>query len=159
MQENKKTCKNKSTDMQEFFICIFTNANHQIFSTSSQLLMLPYTSWSWPQLTWLSWCYLACDTSPEVIVEEAFLDLDFEWTLACLFFSSDLANFLPQASHVNGFSPKKNEFQLVFTPQLICVYLYVFVFFFRIQVNAPCYQHSGWDAAACQLTTYSLPAS
>lgn len=105
MQENKKTCKNKSTDMQEFFICIFTNANHQIFSTSSQLLMLPYTSWSWPQLTWLSWCYLACDTSPEVIVEEAFLDLDFEWTLACLFFSSDLANFLPQASHVNGFSP------------------------------------------------------
>jgi len=44
MQENKKTCEYKSTDMLEFFVCIFTNANHQIFPTSSQLLMLPYTS-------------------------------------------------------------------------------------------------------------------
>ena len=47
--------------------------------------------------------------SPEVIVEEAFLDFDFEWTLACRFFSSDLANFLPQASHVKGFSPELVE--------------------------------------------------
>ena len=27
------------------------------------------------------------------------------WTLACRFFSSDLANLRPQISHVKGFSP------------------------------------------------------
>ena len=42
-------------------------------------------------------------------VLEAFLDRDLAWTLACLFFSSDLANFLPQESHVKGFSPTKSK--------------------------------------------------
>lgn len=47
--------------------------------------------------------------SLELAVLEAFLDRDLAWTLACLFFSSDLANFLPQESHVKGFSPAKRE--------------------------------------------------
>ena len=42
-------------------------------------------------------------------VLEAFFDRDLACTLACLFFSSDLANFLPQESHVNGFSPAKSK--------------------------------------------------
>ena len=33
------------------------------------------------------------------------LPLVLAWTLACLFFSSDLANRLSQISHVKGFSP------------------------------------------------------
>ena len=51
--------------------------------------------------------HLEDPTSPEVAVEEAFLDRVLAWTLACLFFSSERANFLPQESQVNGFSPSK----------------------------------------------------
>jgi len=91
--------------MPEFYDTSFAYSQMQITKLLPRLaaqsaLQRNGTSWSW-----LIGCYLVCDESPEVIVEEAFLDLDFEWTLACLFFSSDLANFLPQASHVKGFSP------------------------------------------------------
>lgn len=106
----RKKQADRNARILRFFFCIFKNANHQKIcnctSPAAQSALHKYgTSWSWLQVIWLIGCYLECDISPEVIVEEAFLDLDFEWTLACLFFSSDLANFLPQASHVNGFSP------------------------------------------------------
>ena len=48
-------------------------------------------------------------------VLEAFFDRDLACTLACLFFSSDLANFLPQESHVNGFSPAIKEMNTNFS--------------------------------------------
>ena len=50
--------------------------------------------------------HLEPEQSPDVAVAD-FFDLDLAWTLACLFFSSDRANFRPHESQVNGFSPRK----------------------------------------------------
>ena len=68
---------------------------------------------SWSLSRWWWWCspwpwgHHLPPWSLEAVLE-AFFDRDLACTLACLFFSSDLANFLPQESHVNGFSPAKS---------------------------------------------------
>ena len=70
-------------------------------------------------------------------VLEAFFDRDLACTLACLFFSSDLANFLPQESHVNGFSPAKSgdKWKLSYIGILLVrLWTEWFVLFVKIQI-------------------------
>ena len=91
-------------------------------------------------------------------MEEAFFDLDFAWTLACRFFSSERANFRPQLSQENGFSPENSQchsqsqsvrtlhkrvvevdmkFLSVFTCY-VCIYTYVFILHYL------CVSGCGW---------------
>ena len=97
---------------------------------------------SWSLSRWLWWCsprpwgHHLPPWSLEAVLE-AFFDRDLACTLACLFFSSDLANFLPQESHVNGFSPAKSgdKWKLSYIGILLVrLWTEWFVLFVKIQI-------------------------